>query len=57
MSLTTSSMSGYHQTGKKEPHWDYDRNKLRFIEISDSKEHDGDGIEEPRPGSVIGISV
>ena len=37
----------------KEPHWDYDRNKLRFIEISDSKENDGDGIEEPRPGSVI----
>ena len=39
-----------------EPHWDYDRNKLRFIEISDSKEHDGDGIEEPRQGSVIKIT-
>ena len=37
----------------KEPHWDYDRRKLCFIEISDSKENDGDGIEEPRPGSVI----
>ena len=37
----------------KEPHWDYDCNKLRFIEISDSKEHNGDGIEEPRLGSVI----
>ena len=37
----------------KEPHWDYDRGKLCFIEISDSKETDGDGIEEPGPGSVI----
>ena len=40
----------------KEPHWDYDSSKLCFIEISDSKEHDGDGIEEPRPGSVIKIT-
>lgn len=40
----------------REPHWDYDRNQLRFIEISDSKEHDGDGIEEPRQGSVIKIT-
>ena len=39
-----------------EPHWDYDRNKLRFIEISDSKEHDGDGIEEPRPGTVVYVA-
>ncbi len=38
----------------KDPHRDYDRKELRFIEISDSKEHDGDGIEEPREGSVIG---
>jgi len=37
----------------QEPHWDYDRGKLCFIEISDSKENDGDGIEEPRQGSVI----
>ena len=38
------------------PHWDYDRKKLCFIEISDSKEHDGkDGIEEPRPGSVVKV--
>ena len=39
------------------PHWDYDRNKLCFIEISDSKEHDDHQniIEEPRPGSVIKI--
>ncbi len=36
------------------PHWDYDRKNLCFVEISDSKEHDGgDHIEEPRPGSVI----
>lgn len=36
------------------PHWDYDLNKLCFVEISDSKEHDGgDHIEEPRPGSII----
>jgi|GEM_PF-331557 len=39
----------------KKPHWDYDREALCFIEISDSREHDGDGIEEPRPGSVIKI--
>ena len=39
------------------PHWDYDREKLCFIEISDSKEHDDHGniIEEPRPGSVLRI--
>ena len=39
------------------PHWDYDRSKLCFIEISDSKEHDEHQsiIEEPRPGSIIRI--
>ena len=38
------------------PHWDYDRKTLCFVEISDSKEHDGDDhIEEPRPGSVIRV--
>ena len=37
------------------PHWDYDCEQLCFIEISGSKEHDGDGIEEPRPNSVIQI--
>ena len=38
-----------------QPHWDYDREKLVFIEISDSKEHDDKSniIEEPRDGSVI----
>ncbi len=37
------------------PHWDYDREKLRFIEVSDSREHDdhSDIVEEPRPGSII----
>lgn len=39
----------------KQPHWDYDRVNLRFIEISDSKQHDGDGTEEPREGSIIRI--
>lgn len=39
------------------PHWDYDREALRFIEISDSKEYDdrADPVEEPRPGSVIEV--
>ena len=39
------------------PHWDYDRENLCFIEISDSKEHDDHGniVEEPRPGSIIRI--
>jgi hypothetical protein len=39
------------------PHWDYDRDRLCFIEISASKEHDDHSIiiEEPRPGSVIKI--
>ena len=38
------------------PHWDYDRKNLRFVEISDSKEHDDQNmIEEPRPGSIIKI--
>ena len=36
------------------PHWDYDREKLCFIEISDSREHDDQQmIEEPRAGSII----
>ncbi len=40
----------------RESHWDYDREKLCFIEVSHSKEHDySGGIEEPRPGSVIKI--
>lgn len=40
----------------KVPHWDYDREKLCFIEISDSREYDNaDGDEEPRPGSVIEV--
>ena len=39
-----------------DPHWEYDREKLRFIEISSSKEHDSSGgKEEPRPGSVIKV--
>ena len=39
------------------PHWDYDREKLCFIEISDSKEHDehSNPIDEPQPGSVIKV--
>jgi formylglycine-generating enzyme required for sulfatase activity len=39
------------------PHWDYDRKKLCFIEISDTKEHDehSNPIDEPRPGSVIKV--
>ena len=38
-----------------EPHWDYDREGLRFVEISDSREHDSreEPAEEPRPGSVV----
>ena len=32
-----------------------DKEDLRFIEISDSKEHDGDHVEEPRPGSIIRV--
>ena len=39
------------------PHWDYDREKLCFVEISDSREHASgtDMTEEPRPGSVIAV--
>lgn len=39
------------------PHWDYDREKCCFIEISDSKEYDRDidPVEEPRPGSIVKI--
>ena len=34
-----------------------DEEDLRFVEISDSREHDDHGnvVEEPRPGSVIRI--
>ena len=40
-----------------EPHWGYDKEKLCFIEISDSKEHDehSNPIDEPRPGSIISV--
>ena len=39
------------------PHWDYDREKQCFVEISDSRAHhsDDDFVEEPRPGSIIKI--
>ena len=39
------------------PHWDYDREKLCFVEVSDSREYasDTDMTEEPRPGSVIAV--
>ena len=39
------------------PHWDYDRNALCFVEISDSREYDNatEIIEEPRPGSIVKI--
>ncbi len=39
------------------PHWDYDREKLCFVEISDSREHDDHAeiVEEPRPGSVLRV--
>ena len=37
----------------KEPHWDYDRDKLCFVEISDSREHDTDGYEEPGEGFIV----
>lgn len=33
-------------------HWDYDKKKMQFIEISDSK-YVSQGIEEPAPGTVI----
>ena len=36
-----------------EKHWSFDRGKFRFVEISDSKEHDTYGVEEPREGSII----
>ncbi len=39
------------------PHWDYDRAALRFIEISESREHDdrAEPVEEPRPGSILKV--
>lgn len=38
-------------------HWGYDRENLRFIEISDVREYhsDSDRSEEPKPGTVIRI--
>lgn len=39
----------------RESHWDYDLERLCFVEISDSKEYDrrNSSSEEPRPGSII----
>ena len=37
-----------------EKHWSFDIEQFRFVEISDSREHDSYGIEEPREGSVFG---
>lgn len=34
-------------------HWDYDRNEMRFVEISGSREHDENGNEEPGDCFVI----
>ena len=36
-----------------EKHWAFDREQFRFVEISVSKEHDTNGIEEPREGTII----
>ena len=36
-----------------EKHWSFDREQFRFEEISDSREYDAYGIEEPREGSII----
>ena len=36
-----------------EKHWSFDREQFQFVEISDSKEHDTFGIEEPREGSIL----
>ena len=36
-----------------EKHWSFDKEQFRFVEISNSKEHDTYGIEEPREGSII----
>ncbi len=38
-------------------HWDYDWERLCFVEISDSKEYDRDidPVEEPRPGSIVKV--
>ena len=34
------------------PHWDYDRKKMQFIEISDAK-YVSQGVEKPEPGTII----
>lgn len=36
----------------RQPHWDYDKADMQFIEISDSKSV-SEGIEEPAPGTII----
>ena len=39
------------------PHWDYDRENLCFVEISDSREYhsDRDKSDEMKPGTVIRV--
>lgn len=34
------------------PHWDYDRKRMQFIEISDAK-YVSQGVEKPEPGMII----
>jgi len=40
-------------TWYKIPHWKFDEDKFEFIEISDSKENNGDGIEHPTEEEII----
>ena len=49
----TALMNRWYKT----PHWDYDKNSLCFIEISNSKEYAGDRdeTEEPRPNSIVKV--
>ncbi len=37
------------------PHWGYDREQGAFREISDSPWVDWNGVEQPAPGTVIGV--
>lgn len=36
-----------------EKHWSFDREQFQFVEISDSRECDIYGIEEPREGTIL----
>lgn len=53
LNITIKEYEDLMNTWYKTPHWKFDNEKFKFIEISDSKENYGDGIEHPTADEII----